>query len=183
MTTEFAQSIIDKTNFATEFALRQREVGEPIRNNVAELVLRNASVLADRLAPAQIKELSETSRDALEQAGEAARQVAPLPSEDSKRHDYEGDLAYRHRIDISGPLHRLQALVKEGAYDEASPGKTSAVKKAIWLANTAFTEILQDPATQGFPNVNRELLFFSNNAKPAIELAQQAQAEQSAQEQ
>lgn len=175
MTSEYVQIIIDKNALAANTALLPQD---DIDQGPAELTLRNAAVLAERLRPILVAQLGPESQAALSEAARVAEQVAPMPDADKQYLGHEDDEMHNYRVGTYGPLLSLQALVRNRAYNPANRSQMDAVKEAIWLANAAFTTVLADPVTEKFAAVNETLRYFDGNATAASHRAETVLTEQ-----
>jgi hypothetical protein len=62
-----------------------------------------------------------------------------------------------------------------GEYADVDDEQLQAIKRAVWLAHEAFTEILADPAIESFPEVHQTLDFFAANVNNVAERINQRQ--------
>jgi hypothetical protein len=165
--------VIELNNEATDFVVG---VSSRFDETTADLVLRNAAVVADRLTPSQYFRLSDEAQESLKKAAASALEIAPSRIEDLEKLPHETTLDYIYRINVWQPLHSLQARVHVGEIDTGDTEQLAKVKRAIWLASTAFERVTSDAATQEFPEVQRTLHYFKSNASTAVGRAERLRA-------
>ena len=133
----------------------------------AELSLRNAAVLTDRLTPHQFSQLSKRIKNGFLVLAEKA--VTHLGVEvDPERHKHETDEAYEYRTTVWGVTHGLQAMVHRGPENPHGGYRKEdepIIRESVFLASELFAQGVVEATEQGIPTVIETLRYFEGNTE------------------
>lgn len=139
----------------------------------ADLVLRNAAVATDRLRPASFFSLSAHTIEAVHDAVEVAKQLAPLQPADLERFPDESTVDHQYRVSVWQPLHALQGRVNSGDLAKYSSVDAHRLKCAVMLSSIAFESILAESANNA-AIIETEQYFWGNTEAAAGRIARAA---------
>jgi hypothetical protein len=160
---------VDNLIIANDIAVETAVAKPGIINEVSgDLVLANTYGLLVRLGLEGYADIADESALAIEHAANAVRIVAPVPDLQNveMRHE-ETEAQHDFRINFVLPFHDLQRDFNQSGSLEGKPMHIHLFKKAIWLAGTAFSETISDPAALEIEEVNHALGYFMSNALAA----------------
>ena len=170
-TTEISE-VIQENNAAARYIVDSQV---SIDNDIADLVLRNTAVVADRLSPEQFERLGKQARGALALASSIANEIKPLSKNDLAQHPTETNTEHKYRTEVTLPLHQLQAVVSLGEYDPSNPKVVSSIKMAVWLGSTAFEKVITDPFASELHTIKTTTGYFGGNSRAAARRAKRLQ--------
>jgi hypothetical protein len=143
---------------------------------IADLLLRNPAVLADRLEPFQASELGKPAINALLDVVSVAQEIRPSTKEEMRKFPNETRAEHSYRVNVWQPLRLLQAAVSRGEY-KSNPEGVATVRRAVHLGSIAFKEIINDPVAKQSRVVQHAAGYFHSNAEAAATRASRLRAQ------
>ncbi len=131
----------------------------------ADLILRNAAVITDRLNFQQLKGLSEQTQEQLMVLAFIASDLAPLSAEDLELEPEEDPHDHMYRTTIWQQIHAFQTKVHTKNYDSENNLEMSKIRYGVEAAGLAFASTLKE--TSHIPVIAKTVGYFQRNTSGA----------------
>ena len=150
------------------------EVGQ-FDQHTAGHITHNLSILANSLSVAEYAELSESTKQEIEEIARFSRLYLPLDTDELLRYSYDDIATRHHRINIQSPLLNLQTALYDGRFDAESDLTQLIAQNAVSKAGKAFAHAVLE--VEYIPAIDERIVDFNNNAAAALTRLNEQQSE------
>lgn len=141
-------------------------------DTAAELLMRNAAVITDRLKADEFWSLPRNVGSKAIEAADIAISLAPLDLADTIPLPFETKAEHIYRLTVWQPLHSLQSKIAERKFDSDNNNEVTTLKRAVSLGSTAFAAVLL--ASEANPSIIETERYFWGNTDAAVGRIQRA---------
>ncbi len=140
-----------------------------------DLITRNLFVLTDRLSVAEYAELSESTKQEIEEVARFSRLYLPLDTDELLGTSYDDAVTRHYRENIQSPLLKLQKTLHNKDLNTESDLTQPPAQDVVSKAGKAFAHAILE--AEYLPAIAETTVYFNDNATAALNRLNTLQAE------